>query len=138
LVGAVLVAGGRAPVLVDEAMVASMKPRSVIVDVAVDQGGCIETIHETSHDDPVYELHGVLHYAVGNMPGAVPHTSTYALTNATLPYILEVAMEGPAGAARRDPALASGINTVDGRITNGPVAEFLGVDLTHPLTALSA
>jgi alanine dehydrogenase len=138
LVGAVLVAGGRAPVLVDEQMVASMKPRAVIVDVAVDQGGCIETIHETSHDDPVYTKHGVLHYAVGNMPGAVPHTSTYALTNATLPYILEVAMEGPAGASRRDPALALGINTVAGRVTSAPVAEFLDVEHVHPIEALSA
>ena len=102
VIGAVLVAGGRAPVVVDEAMVRAMKPRSVIVDVAVDQGGCIETIRETSHDDPVYELHGVIHYAVGNMPGAVPHTSTYALTNATLPYILDVALlgRGRRGAAR--------------------------------------
>ena len=80
-----------------------MKPGAVIVDVAIDQGGCIETIHETTHDDPVYEVHGVLHYAVGNMPGAVPHTSTYALTNATLPYLLEVAMHGPAGGCRRGP-----------------------------------
>jgi alanine dehydrogenase len=136
VIGAVLIAGGRAPVVVDEAMVRAMKPRSVIVDVAVDQGGCIETIHETSHDDPVYELHGVLHYAVGNMPGAVPHTSTYALTNATLPYILDVALLGAAGAARRDKALALGVNTANGHITNGPVAEFLGESLVHPLTAL--
>ena len=136
VIGAVLIAGGRAPVVVDEAMVRAMKPRSVIVDVAVDQGGCIETIHETSHDDPVYELHGVLHYAVGNMPGAVPHTSTYALTNATLPYILDVALLGAAGAARRDKALALGVNTANGHITNGPVAEFLGESLVHPRTAL--
>jgi alanine dehydrogenase len=124
-------------VVVDEAMVRSMKPRSVIVDVAVDQGGCIETIRETSHDDPVYELHGVLHYAVGNMPGAVPHTSTYALTNATLPYILDVALDGPAGAARSDAALALGVNTVAGTVTNGPVADFLGVEAVDPLVALS-
>ena len=136
VIGAVLIAGGRAPVVVDEAMVRAMKPRSVIVDVAVDQGGCIETIRETSHDDPVYELHGVLHYAVGNMPGAVPHTSTYALTNATLPYILDVALLGAAGGARRDKALALGVNTANGHITNGPVAEFLGEPLVHPLTAL--
>jgi alanine dehydrogenase len=136
VIGAVLIAGGRAPVVVDEAMVRAMKPRSVIVDVAVDQGGCIETIHETSHDDPVYELHGVLHYAVGNMPGAVPHTSTYALTNATLPYILDVALLGAAGAARRDKALALGINTAAGSCTNAPVAEFLGEHMVHPLTAL--
>jgi alanine dehydrogenase len=135
VIGAVLVAGGRAPVVVDDAMVRSMKPRAVIVDVAVDQGGCIETIRETTHDDPVYDMHGVLHYAVGNMPGAVPHTSTYALTNATLPYILDVAVEGPAGAARRDPALALGVNTVAGRVTNGPVAEFLGVEALDPVAA---
>jgi alanine dehydrogenase len=136
VIGAVLIAGGRAPVVVDEAMVRAMKPLSVIVDVAVDQGGCIGTIRETSHDDPVYELHGVLHYAVGNMPGAVPHTSTYALTNATLPYILDVALLGAAGAARRDKALALGVNTAAGHITNAPVAEFLGEHMVHPLTAL--
>jgi alanine dehydrogenase len=135
VIGAVLVAGGRAPVVVDEAMVRSMKPRAVIVDVAVDQGGCIETIRETSHSEPVYELHGVLHYAVGNMPGAVPHTSTYALTNATLPYILDVALDGAAGAARKDPALALGVNTVAGQVTNVPVAEFLGVNALDPVAA---
>jgi alanine dehydrogenase len=136
LIGAVLIAGGRAPIVVDEAMVRAMKPRAVIVDVAIDQGGCIETIHETSHDDPVYELHGVLHYAVGNMPGAVPHTSTYALTNATLPYILDVALLGAAGASRRDKALALGVNTAAGHVTSAPVAESLGEPVVHPLTAL--
>jgi alanine dehydrogenase len=135
VIGAVLVAGGRAPVVVSDDMVRAMKPRAVIVDVAVDQGGCIETTRETTHDDPVYELHGVVHYAVGNMPGAVPHTSTYALTNATLPYILAVAVDGAAGASRRDPALAAGVNTVGGRITNGPVAEFLGVEPVDPVRA---
>ncbi len=135
VIGAVLVAGGRAPVVVSDDMVRAMKPRSVIVDVAVDQGGCIETIRETTHDDPTYELHGVLHYAVGNMPGAVPHTSTYALTNATLPYILEVAVHGAAGAARRDPVLALGVNTVAGHVTNGPVADFLDVEATDPVAA---
>jgi alanine dehydrogenase len=137
VIGAVLVAGGRAPVVVSEEMVRGMKPRSVIVDVAVDQGGCIETIRETTHDDPVYELHDVLHYAVGNMPGAVPHTSTYALTNATLPYIQEVAVHGAAEASRRDPAMAFGVNTVAGSVSNQPVAEFLGVDYVEPLTAFS-
>ena len=136
VIGAVLVAGGRAPVVVDEAMVRAMKPRAVIVDVAVDQGGCIETIRETTHEEPTYELHGVVHYAVGNMPGAVPHTSTYALTNATLPYVLSVAVHGAAGAARRDPALLAGINTAAGRVTNGPVAEFLDVEMVDPITAL--
>jgi alanine dehydrogenase len=136
VIGAVLVAGGRAPVVVTEDMVAAMRPGSVIVDVAVDQGGCIATTHETTHTDPVYEVHGVIHYAVGNMPGAVPHTSTYALTNATLPYVSEVASLGVAGAARRDPALAGGINVVDGQLTNASVAEALGLRAVDPLLAL--
>jgi alanine dehydrogenase len=137
VIGAVLVAGGRAPVVVTEDMVRTMKPGAVIVDVAIDQGGCIETIHETAHDEPVYELHGVLHYAVGNMPGAVPHTSTYALTNATLPYQLEVALHGAAGASRRDTALSHGLNTYAGQVTNAPVAEFLGTPFIEPLAALN-
>jgi alanine dehydrogenase len=136
VIGAVLVAGGRAPVVVSEDMVRSMLPGAVIVDVAVDQGGCIETTHETTHNDPVYERHGVIHYAVGNMPGAVPYTSTYALTNATLPYILEVAVHGPLEASRTDPTLVPGINTVAGQVTNRPVAEFLGLPAVDPLTAL--
>ncbi len=138
VIGAVLVAGGRAPVVVTDDMVRGMKTGAVIVDVAVDQGGCIETTRETTHDDPVYEEHGVVHYAVGNMPGAVPHTSTYALTNATLAYIQEVAVHGAAEAARRDPAIALGVNTVAGAVTNEPVAEFLGSPYVDPLTALSA
>jgi alanine dehydrogenase len=137
VIGAVLVAGGRAPVVVTDDMVRTMKPGAVIVDVAVDQGGCIETIHETTHNDPVYELHGVLHYAVGNMPGAVPHTSTYALTNATLPYQLDVATHGAAEACRRDASLAHGLNTFDGHITNGPVAEFLQTEFVEPFVALA-
>lgn len=137
VIGAVLVAGGRAPVVVSEDMVRSMKPGAVIVDVAIDQGGCVETIHETTHNDPVYNLHGVLHYGVGNMPGAVPHTSTYALTNATLPYQLEVAMFGAGGAARRDAALAHGINTVAGQLTNGPAAEALGMSSGDPVALLT-
>ncbi len=136
VIGAVLVAGGRAPIVVTEDMVKNMKPGSVIVDVAIDQGGCIETIHETTHNDPVYNLHGVLHYGVGNMPGAVPHTSTYALTNATLPYQLEVAMFGPAEAAKRDNALAHGFNTVRGVVTNAPVAQALGLEFQNPLAIL--
>ncbi|MEX2627599.1 MAG: alanine dehydrogenase [Ilumatobacteraceae bacterium] len=138
VIGAVLVAGGRAPVVVPEELVAAMKPGAVIVDVAVDQGGCIETTRETTHDDPVYELHGVVHYAVGNMPGAVPNTSTYALTNATLPYQLEVALHGSAEAARRDPAIAHGINTVGGHVTIEPVADYLGIPHVAPLTALAS
>jgi alanine dehydrogenase len=136
VIGAVLVAGGRAPIVVSEDMVRSMKPGAVIVDVAIDQGGCIETIHETTHNDPVYLLHGVLHYGVGNMPGAVPHTSTYALTNATLPYQLEVAVHGPAGAAHRDAALAYGFNTIGGQVTNAPVAEALSLSYSEPLALL--
>jgi alanine dehydrogenase len=136
VIGAVLVAGGRAPVVVSDDMVRGMKRGAVIVDVAVDQGGCIETTRETTHTDPVYEEHGVIHYAVGNMPGAVPYTSTYALTNATLPYIFEVATKGAAAAALADPALALGVNVVGGHVTNLPVAEFLGTDHLAPLAAL--
>ncbi len=136
VIGAVLVAGGRAPVVVTEDMVRTMKPGAVIVDVAIDQGGCIETIHETTHADPVYELHGVLHYGVGNMPGAVPHTSTYALTNATLPYQLAVASLGVSVACTRDHSLALGLNTYGGNVTNAPVAEFLGSEFVDPLTAV--
>ncbi|MEY3691017.1 MAG: alanine dehydrogenase [Actinomycetota bacterium] len=136
VIGAVLVAGGRAPVVVSEDMVRTMKPGAVIVDVAVDQGGCIETIHETTHTDPVYELHGVIHYAVGNMPGAVPHTSTYALTNATLPYQLEVATHGPLAATERNAALAHGLNTHAGSVTYGAVADALGLAHVDPVTAL--
>ncbi len=134
VIGAVLVPGGRAPVVVTEAMVRGMKPGAVIVDCAVDQGGCIEGIRETTHADPVYELHGVLHYAVGNIPGAVPHTSTYALTNAILPYARELATKGVAAAAHDDPELAMGVNTVGGAITNAAVADALG----RPLTPLDA
>ena len=126
VIGAVLVPGGRAPIVVTEDMVKSMKPGAVIVDIAIDQGGCVETSHETSHADPVFEKHGVVHYAVGNMPGAVPFTSTYALTNVTVPYLAELARLGVAEAGRRDPALALGFNTVGGQVTNHPVAEALG------------
>lgn len=126
VVGAVLVAGGRAPTVVTEDMVRGMRPGSVIVDVAVDQGGCVETTHETTHSDPVYERHGVLHYAVGNIPGAVPHTSTFALTNATLRYVGALASLGVRDAITADPALARGVNTVAGEITNPAVAAALG------------
>src|SRR5262249_36142852 len=118
LVGAVLVPGGRAPGRVTEDMVRAMKRGSVIVDIAVDQGGCIATTRETTHADPVFELHGVLHYAVGNMPGAVPHSSTYALTNATLPYAVALATRGVAGATRLDPALAAGVQLPGGPVTH--------------------
>jgi alanine dehydrogenase len=123
VIGAVLVPGGRAPVVVSQDMVRAMKPGAVIIDIAIDQGGCIETSHETTHSDPVFEKHGVLHYAVGNMPGAVPHTSTHALTNATLPYLAELARYGVADACTRDAALAGGVNTMNGHVTNDAVAE---------------
>lgn len=126
VIGAVLVPGGRAPQVVSEELVAAMRPGSVIVDTAVDQGGCVATTHETTHTDPVYELHGVVHYAVGNMPGAVPHTSTYALTNATLPYVVALATAGVAGACGADPALAAGVNTMGGVVPNASVAGALG------------
>lgn len=129
LIGAVLVPGGRAPVLVEEDLVRAMKPGAVIVDIAIDQGGCIATSHETTHHDPVFERHGVLHYAVGNMPGAVPNTSTYALTNVTLPYLSDLARLGVAGAVAVDPALASGVNTAGGHVVNPAVAEALGKPL---------
>lgn len=136
VIGAVLVPGGRAPIVVDDGMVRGMKPGAVIVDVAVDQGGCIATTRETTHVEPVYEKHGVVHYAVGNMPGAVPYTSTYALTNATLPYVTQVATLGARAAALADPALALGVNTVNGAITHRTTADALGAPFVEPLTAL--
>jgi alanine dehydrogenase len=126
VIGAVLVAGGRAPVVVSDDMVRGMKPGAVIVDVAIDQGGCVATSRETTHHDPVYTVHDVVHYAVGNMPGAVPHTSTYALTNATLPYVADLVRHGVAEALRRDAALAHGLNTAGGAIVNTAVATALG------------
>ncbi|SMB89111.1 L-alanine dehydrogenase [Thermanaeromonas toyohensis ToBE] len=128
VIGAVLIPGARAPRLVTEEMVRSMEPGSVIVDVAVDQGGCVETIdHPTTHEDPIYIKHGVVHYAVANMPGAVPRTSTLALTHATLPYVLALANKGWIQAVKEDPALAKGVNVVLGRITNPGVAEAHGL-----------
>ncbi|HEV3495938.1 MAG TPA: alanine dehydrogenase, partial [Actinomycetes bacterium] len=137
VIDAVLVPGGRAPTVVTEDMVRGMKQGAVIVDIAVDQGGCVETIHETTHADPVYELHGVLHYGVGNVPAAVPSTSTYALTNATLPYIVEVAEWGALEASTRDRALLAGVNTAAGQVTNRAVADALGLSAAEPLTALA-
>jgi alanine dehydrogenase len=125
LVGAVLVAGDRAPVVVSEDLIKAMAPGSVVVDVAIDQGGCIATSRETTHAEPTYRLHDVVHYCVGNMPGAVPHTSTYALTNATMRYV--VALTGPLDRAlARYPELTDGVNLVAGRYTNAAVAHALG------------
>jgi alanine dehydrogenase len=129
LVGTVLVPGARAPKLVSRAMVASMRPGSVVIDIAIDQGGCVESSHMTTHSDPTYVEEGVVHYCVGNMPGAVPNTSTYALTNVTLPYALAMAGQGMEDAMRADPALARGLNTYGGVLTNRPVAE--AHDLDH-------
>jgi alanine dehydrogenase len=127
LIGAVLIPGARAPKLVTEEMVAQMKRGSVIVDVAVDQGGSIETIDRvTTHSDPTYEKHGVIHYAVANMPGAVPRTSTLALTNVTVPYALQLANKGLKQAALTDESLLKGVNTYDGRVMHRAVADAVG------------
>lgn len=138
VIGAVLVAGGRAPIVVTDDMVAEMRPGAVIVDVAVDQGGCIETTHETTHENPTYFVHDVLHYAVGNMPGAVPHTSTYALTNATFPFLAELAANGIARAVASDPVLRGGVNTVKGACTNPAVAAALDLDYADPVALLAS
>lgn len=128
LIGAVLVPGARAPRIVTEEMVRTMKPGAVIVDVAVDQGGCVATVDRvTTHDDPVYVKHGVVHYAVANMPGAVPRTSTLALTHATIDYVLALADRGLAGAVAADPALAGGVNVHRGAVTHPRVAEAVGM-----------
>ncbi|GAP63502.1 alanine dehydrogenase [Ardenticatena maritima] len=136
LIGAVLVKGAKAPKLVTREMVSTMKPGSVIVDVAVDQGGCIETTRPTTHSNPTFFVDGVLHYCVANMPGAVPRTSTYALNNATLPYTLKLAAHG-LDAIRQDPALAKGVNVFKGHITYPAVAEAFGLPYT-PLETLLA
>ena len=128
VIGAVLVAGARAPILVRRSLVAAMTAGSVIVDVAVDQGGCVETIHPTTHDQPSYAVDGVIHYGVANMPGAVSRTSTFALTNATLPYVRRIAGQGLAEAARADAALHKGINTLGGKLCSRPVAEAQGLN----------
>jgi alanine dehydrogenase len=130
VIGAVLVPGAKAPTLVTNELVSRMKPGSVLVDISIDQGGCFEDSHPTTHANPVYKVHESIFYCVANMPGAVPHTSTYALTNVTLPYAVELANHGWQEALRRDPALKLGLNTHAGEITYGPVAE------AHGLTAV--
>ncbi|MGH8995919.1 MAG: alanine dehydrogenase, partial [Acidimicrobiales bacterium] len=127
VIGAVLVVGAKAPKLVSDALVAEMNPGSVLVDISVDQGGCFESSHPTTHSHPTFAVHGSLFYCVANMPGAVPHSSTYALTNATLPYTLELAGRGWRDAVRTDPALAKGVNVVHGQVTYEPVAGALGM-----------
>ena len=137
VIGAVLVPGAAAPKLVSNDLVSRMKPGSVLVDIAIDQGGCFEDSRATTHADPTYEVHGSTFYCVANMPGAVPHTSTYALTNATLPYSVALADRGWREALRADAALALGLNTHDGRLTNRPVGEALGIEATTPAEVLS-
>jgi len=136
LIGAVLTPGGRAPTLVDEQLVQQMKPGSVIVDVAIDQGGCIATSEETTHTDPVIEKFGVQHYAVGNMPGAVPFTSTEALVSVTLPYIVTIAGRGLTEAVTERPELLSGLNTIEGSVCHPGVAKALGLTPRHPMACL--
>jgi alanine dehydrogenase len=126
VIGAVLIPGARAPHLVTEEMVKQMRPGSVLVDVAVDQGGCIETCEVTSHDQPVIVKHGVLHYAVPNIPGAVPHTSTYALTNVTLKYARDIARLGFDESIRKDDVLRKGVNVFEGKVTCEAVARSSG------------
>ena len=130
VIGAVLVKGGRAPILITEDMVKTMKPGSVIIDVAIDQGGCVETSHPTSHSDPIYIVDDVIHYCVTNMPGIVPRTSTIALSNATLPYALKLANLGFREAIGSDEPLRKGLNVFGGKVTNRFVAESLGLEYT--------
>ena len=135
VIGAVLVPGAVAPKIVTEDIVKEMKPGSVVVDISIDQGGCFETSRMTTHSDPTYVVHDVVHYCVGNMPGAVPHTSTYALTNATMPYVVALADHGLEEAVRLDPALAKGVNVYKGQIVYEPVAEAHGMP-SVPLDSL--
>lgn len=128
VIGAVLIPGARTPVLVEEEVVEDMLPGSVVVDVSIDQGGCVRTSRPTTHSDPVYLEHGVLHFCVGNLPGAVPRTSTFALTNLTLSYALEIANQGLESAVASDPPLAAGVNVIQGRVTSSPVAEANGLE----------
>jgi alanine dehydrogenase len=130
VIGAVLIPGALAPKLVTRELIRGMKAGSVVVDVAIDQGGCFETSKPTTHSDPVYVVDDVIHYCVANMPGAVPITSTMALTNVTLPYVEAIAEHGLSGAVRADPALARGVNVLDGQVTYAAVAEAHDLDYT--------
>ena len=137
VIGAVLVPGAKAPKLVSNELVSRMKPGSVLVDISIDQGGCFEDSRPTTHDDPTYRVHNSVFYCVANMPGAVPHTSTYALTNVTIPYAVELANLGWRGALNADPSLAMGLNTYGGAVTYGPVAEAHGMAHTPLAEVLS-
>ncbi len=138
VIGAVLVAGAKAPTLVSNHLVSRMKPGSVLVDISIDQGGCFEDSRPTTHDDPTFRVHQSVFYCVANMPGAVPNTSTYALTNVTLPYVVELADRGWRAALNADQGLASGLNTWDGHVVYGPVADALGLDCVPLDTALTS
>jgi alanine dehydrogenase len=137
VIGAVLIPGAAAPKLISNELVSRMKPGSVLVDIAIDQGGCFEDSHATTHDDPTYEVHESVFYCVANMPGAVPNTSTYALTNATLPYAVALADKGWEQACRTDRSLALGLNTHAGQLTNAPVGEAVGLDAVALDTVLA-
>jgi alanine dehydrogenase len=138
VIGAVLIPGAAAPKLITRAMLGDMKPGTVLVDVAIDQGGCFETSRPTTHQDPIYEIDRIVHYCVANMPGGVARTSTYALNNATLPHLLRIADLGARGALERDPHLLNGLNVSGGRITCAPVAEAQGLDWIAPQDAVRA
>ena len=137
VIGAVLVHGARAPYVIKRDQLALMRERAVLVDVSIDQGGCFETSHPTTHSEPVYEVDGVIHYCVANMPGAVPVTSTFALTNATLPYVLALADHGLVGAIEKVPGLRAGVNVADGKVTHPAVAEGTGMEYTPVEDVLS-
>jgi alanine dehydrogenase len=137
VIGGVLIPGATAPKIVTRAMVANMKKGAVIVDVAIDQGGCVETARPTSHSNPSYQVDGVVHYCVTNMPGAVPHTSTLALTNATFPYVLRIANQGARAALQQDAGLAEGLNTWLGKLTHRGVAESQQREWTAPATVIA-
>ncbi|MDP8901189.1 MAG: alanine dehydrogenase [Actinomycetota bacterium] len=137
VIGAVLVAGAKAPKLVSREMIASMRPGSVVADIAIDQGGCFETSRPTTHSEPTYVEEGVVHYCVANIPGAVARTSTLALTSVTLPYLIRIADEGVEGAASADPNLAKGLSTLGGELVHGPVAEAHGLPYSDPQKFLS-
>jgi alanine dehydrogenase len=136
VIGAVLVHGARAPYVVRRHQLGLMRPGAVLVDVAIDQGGCFETSRPTTHHDPTFEVDGITHYCVANMPGAVPITSTHALTNATLPYAIALADHGVEEAVRRDPGLRPGVNIANGKVTHPAVAEGVGMDYVQPEAAL--
>jgi alanine dehydrogenase len=132
VVGGVLIPGAKAPKLIRREDLKTMQPGAVIVDVAIDQGGCVETIHATTHENPTYVVDGIIHYGVANMPGGVPRTSTLALTNATLPYAVQLANKGWKRALRDNPALLKGLNMTDGHVTYPGVAEAFGMTYEDP------